>query len=230
MTHPFRFAVALVLASLLASGCGGPKQDEPAKSNLVLRQIDFELADAGKLPEGFTTALTGAGAPASWTVLQDPTSPHGPNVLAQTSDDPTSYRFPLAIFNDITAENVAVTVAFKPLSGKVDQAAGIVVRLKDKDNYYIVRANALENNVRLYHFINGKRTQFAGVDVPVNVNQWHTLGLRAHGPRFDVTMNGKLLFTAEDSTLTGAGRVALWTKADSVTYFDRLSIVTEATR
>jgi hypothetical protein len=117
-----------------------------------------------------------------------------------------------------------VSVRFKAVAGKVDQAGGLVARFKDKDNYYITRANALENNVRLYKVVDGSRKQFAGVNAKVTSGEWHTLRLVANGSHFEVFFDGKSLFTAADDTLKDAGRVGLWTKADSVTLFDDLRI------
>ena len=112
------------------------------------------------------------------------------------------------------------------MAGNVDQAGGIAVRLADPDNYYVVRANALEDNVRFYRVVKGAREQLEGANVKVTPNEWHQLGLRAEGERFTITFDGKPLFTATDRTFAGAGKVALWTKADSVTRFDRIEIKT----
>jgi hypothetical protein len=115
-------------------------------------------------------------------------------------------------------------VRFKPVGGKVDQAGGIVVRLTTPDDYYVVRANALEDNVGFYRVVKGKREQITGADAKVVFNEWHTLGLRAEGVRFTISFEGKQLFTAQDNTFVGSGKVALWTKADSVTHFDMITI------
>ena len=184
----------------------------------------FEDAPTGAPPSGFSFALTGGGGPVRWVVLEDPSAPAGPKVLAETSKDRTRDRFPLAILDGVEARNVAVSVRFKPVSGTVDQAAGLVVRLRDPRNYYIARANALENNVRLYRVVDGRRTQFAGVDVQVPRDRWQTLGLRVEGDRFAVALDGRELFTATDRTFADAGRVGLWTKADSLTHFDGLEV------
>lgn len=196
--------------------------------------LDFEAFELGKPPVGFSTALTGGGGPVSWVIQQDTTAPSGGKVLAQTSADGTSYRFPLCVYDTFTAKDVVVSVKFKPLSGKVDQAAGIVWRYKDKDNYYIVRANALENNVVLYKVENGKRTDlkpigaglFAyGKKTKVLQGQWSELRVAAQGNRFEISLNGDSLFVVEDNTFTEAGKVGLWTKADSVTLFNDLHLV-----
>ena len=100
------------------------------------------------------------------------------------------------------------------------------MRLQDADNYYVVRANALEDNVRFYRVVQGRREQLDGANLRVAPNQWHTLGLRAEGERFTVSYDGKMLFSVTDRTFAEAGGVALWTKADSVTRFDEITITT----
>jgi hypothetical protein len=115
-------------------------------------------------------------------------------------------------------------VRFKPVGGTVDQAGGIAVRLADPDDYYVVRANALEDNVRFYRVVSGRRQQIQGANLKVAANQWHMLGLRAEGDRFAVSFDDKPLFAAQDSTFANPGKVALWTKSDSVTHFDTIAI------
>jgi len=184
--------------------------------------IDLRSAHVGNLPDGFVPALTGRGGPTLWTVQNDPTAPGG-KVLAQTSAEPIDYRFPLLIDRNLSAKNLVLTVRFKPVSGRVDRAAGLVARLKDKDNYYVVRANALEDNVRLYKVVKGERRQFAGADVKVVSGQWQELGLKLEGNQFEISLNGHAIFTARDDTFADSGSIGLWTKADSVTYFADLS-------
>jgi hypothetical protein len=186
--------------------------------------FDFEDFLVGSVPEGFSAHLGGQGAPGAWRIQEDPSAPAGRRVLSQTSTDATSYRFPLCIYDRLTAKDAEVAVKFRAVSGKVDQAAGLVVRFQDANNYYIVRANALENNVRLYRVVAGRRQQFAGADVNVTSGQWHSLTLHVRGTHFKVFFNERLLFEADDATFSGAGKIGLWTKADSVTYFDNLTI------
>jgi hypothetical protein len=191
-----------------------------------MTRIDFETAPVGALPPGITGALTGSGGPVAWAVVEDPTAPAGPKVLAQTSIEKTDYRFPLAIFAAPAAADIDVAVRFKPVGGEVDRAAGIAIRLKDRNNYYVVRANALEDNVRLYRMVSGQRIQFAGANTKVPSGKWQELRLLARGSRFEVFLDGKSLYSATDTAIPSAGRVALWTKADSVTHFDDLRIQT----
>ena len=179
----------------------------------------------GAEPDGCSPALTGGGGPAKWIIVDS--EPDAPRGIAETSADPTDYRFPLCIVDGqafAQLGNVDVSVRLRPVAGKVDRAGGIAIRVKDAQNYYVVRANALEDNVRLYAVIDGNRQLFAGRSVKVTSNQWHTLRLRAVGDRFTVYFDGTALFGAVDRRLTQPGRVALWTKADSLTEFVDLSI------
>ncbi len=217
-------SAVLLLWALVALGCA----EAVGAAAREAISVDFDAAAVGELPAGFSTAVTGGGK-ASWQVVEDANAPSGRNVLAQTSTDKTSFRFPLCIYERLKAADVTVSVRFKPVSGTVDQAAGLVVRYRDKDNYYIVRANALEDNVRLYKVERGKRQQFAGVNVKVPAKEWQTLAWEVKGTHFRVFLNDSLLFEADDRTFSGVGKVGLWTKADSVTYFDDLTVkMTEA--
>lgn len=181
----------------------------------------FDFADdrVGRVPAGFTQALTGGGGPVAWAVRDGADG----RTLVQESVDDTSYRFPLCIYDRLRARDVAAEVRFKTLAGTVDQAAGLVVRYRP-ENYYIARANALENNVNLFKTVDGKREKIAEVDVAVAANQWHTLRFEARGPHLSVALDGKTVVTADDATFADAGKVGLWTKADSVTAFADLTI------
>jgi hypothetical protein len=186
--------------------------------------ISFDEAKSGEGPPGWTLTKTGDGMP-KWTVERDATAPSKPNVLKQSAEA----DYPLAIKD---ASNLLkdgfVEVKFKAVSGKDDQAGGVIWRCKDANNYYICRANALEGNVVLYKTEKGKRKALDivgrkggyGVKEPVAAKQWHTLRVEFTGNRFKTILNGKQLFEVEDSTFTDPGKVGLWTKADSVTLFD----------
>ena len=197
----------------------------PGSARAQARQVrqDFEAMPPGAPPQGFTLGLTGGGPPPRWVVLEDPSAPAGPHVLAETSRDRTDARFPVAILDGFEARDVAVSTRFRPVDGRVDQAAGLVVRFRDARNYYVARANALEDNVRLYRVVDGRRIQFAGAEAPIPRNRWQMLGLAVRGDRFEVSLEGRVLFVATDRTFAGAGRIGLWTKADSLTHFDALA-------
>ena len=150
-------------------------------------------------------------------------------------EDATSYRFPVCVLDGVSARDVDLSVRFKPISGRVDQAAGLVWRYQNQDNYYIVRANALEDNVVLYKVEGGKRTDLPlkgegrtyGKKSEVPARQWSTLRVVANGPVFEVYFNGSKLYDVEDKTFSKTGKVGVWTKADSVTQFDDLTVVTK---
>ncbi|MBM3836964.1 MAG: DUF1080 domain-containing protein [Verrucomicrobia bacterium] len=184
--------------------------------------IHFDNAASGSLPAGWIAGVTGKGAP-KWSIEKEDSAPSKPGVLKQSGEG----TYPWCVKNDVSLKDGYVEVKFKPLSGETDQAGGVVWRWKDADNYYIARANALEDNVRIYHFKNGKRTQFKTADLKVPANQWHTLRVEFEGSRFKVIFNGKPLYEAEDATFAEAGAVGVWTKADSVTLFDDFSFGTE---
>jgi hypothetical protein len=195
--------------------------------------INFENATAGAMPVGWTVAMTHAGGAPKWEVRSDDTAPSKPNVFAQVSTDRTAGRFPLAIWDRASLKDGTLTVKFKAISGSVDQGAGLVWRYRDPNNYYIVRANALEDNVVLYKVENGERRSLApkgavsntyGVKHTIPKQTWATLSVGFHGNLFTVSIDGQKLFDVEDSTFTGAGKTGLWTKADSVIYFDDFRI------
>jgi hypothetical protein len=215
MRRPLVFLVALAIGGALVTGISAAQK--------AATQIDIAAMQPGVAPEGFTFWRTGSGEAAEWRVVADP-SAAGQKAIAQTSKDTTDYRFPLAVYQPVSAKNVDVVVRFKPVAGTVDQAGGIAVRLTTPDDYYVVRANGLEDNVRFYRVLKGRREELKGSNTKVASNQWHTLGLRAEGERFTVSFDGKTLFTADDKTFANPGKVALWTKADSVTHFDSITI------
>ena len=196
------------------------------------RKVDFSDDGVGQPPKSFEFGHTAkAGAPGKWIVEAEGANKY----LAQVDADNTRGRFPVAVVSDISAADVDVSVRFKPVSGRVDQAAGLVWRYRDQDNYYIVRANALEDNVVLYKVENGKRTDLPvkgegrtyGKKAEVPAGQWSTLRVVANGRLFEVHFNGTKLYEVEDTTFTQPGKVGVWTKADSVTQFDDLTIVTK---
>jgi hypothetical protein len=195
------------------------------------RTIDFSQDTVDQPPKGFEFGHTaGVGRPGRWVIQTDGSN----KVLAQTDADSTRSRFPVAVLSDLTAPDVDLSVRFKPVSGRVDQAAGLVWRYQNQDNYYIVRANALEDNVVLYKVEGGKRTDLPlqgagrtyGKKTEVPAGQWSTLRVVANGPLFEVYVNGSKLYEVEDGTFSTAGKVGVWTKADSVTQFDDLTAVT----
>ncbi len=182
--------------------------------------FNFDTTQTGSPPSGWLAAQTGDGS-AKWTVEKDSTAPSAPQVLKQSGNA----DYPVCLATNVSFADGTLEVKFKPVKGEDDQAAGLVWRAKDASNYYVVRANALEGNVRSYKFVDGKRTQFGGVKKEVAASRWHTLKLEAAGATFKVWLNGEELFTSEDKTFTEAGAAGLWTKADSETLFDDFKVL-----
>ncbi len=185
---------------------------------------NFDSDTVGSVPAKFRSARTGQGTEGKWVVMSDATAPSKPNVVAQTSMDTTDYRFPLLIADEGSFKDLELSVRFKAVSGEVDRAGGLVFRLKDANNYYIVRANALEDNYRLYHVVAGNRRQFAGANFKVTSGEWHELRVECVGNKIICYYDGMKKIEATDDTFKDAGKVGLWTKADSVTYFDDLKV------
>ena len=191
--------------------------------------VDFTQDAVGQAPKGFEFGLTAKeGRPGRWVVQAEGKE----KLLAQLDDDRTRSRFPVAVLADLSPTDGDFSVRFKPVSGRTDRAAGLVWRYQDENNYYIVRANALENNVVLYKVQNGKRTDLPvqgagrtyGKPSKVPSGQWGTLRAVVRGSLFEVYHDGRKLYEVEDATFPRAGKVGVWTKADSVTYFDDLTV------
>jgi len=215
MPHP-QYRNAIIAATLFLIGV----------NDMSNHAIGFESTQTGAAPEGWTATLTGSGDP-KWTVESDATAPSKSMVLKQSG----RATYPLLLKNDSSIKDGFVEVKFKAVAGSQDRAAGIVWRAKDANNYYVTRANALEDNVVLYKTVNGVRTPLDivgrkggyGTNIKVPANIWHSLRVDFNASRFRVSLNGKQLFEVEDSTFVDAGKIGLWTKADSVTLFDQIT-------
>jgi hypothetical protein len=184
---------------------------------------NFDSDAPGKPPAGFTSYATADGPAGKWMVREMADAPSAKHVVVQTDADSTDNRFPVLIADKGEYADLDVSMKAKSISGKVDQGMGLVFRFRDPKSYYIVRANALENNFRLYKMVNGRRLQFAGANVRVSSGQWHTIRVVAKSDHITCWFDGKQLIDAHDKTYT-TGKIGLWTKADSVIAFDDLII------
>jgi hypothetical protein len=211
--------------ALLAGACSKPTparfttggDEVPAEPARTYRW-SFDDAAAGSLPADYISVL------GDWTVASESTAPSPPNVLRQTG----AYKnpdFPRAMVNGLTFVDLTLRVRCRPEKGDIDRACGLMFRAKDSDNYYVTRANALEDNVRLYRVVNGDRQEFASADLKVTSGEWHMLEVTAQGSKLEVSWNGRTVIQANDTTFA-KGKIGLWTKADSVTAFDDLEAVT----
>ena len=183
-------------------------QSVPAGAEQVWR---FDSEPVGSLPNG-AEAVSG-----SWAVRAEADAPSPPHTLCQTANT----RWPVLLLGPEAYADLDLSVRFKPISGREDQAAGLVFRAQDGGTYFITRANATENNVRLYTMRNDNRTQIAGADRPVASGVWHELAVEVRGDRIRVRYDGEWVIDHRDQSFS-AGRIGLWTKADSVTCFDDL--------
>ncbi len=189
-------------------------------------QVSFANDAIGAAPRGWTATMTGQGTP-KWTVDEDASATSKSKIVKQSG----RATYPLLLKNGTSVKDGFVEIQFKAMSGSEDRAAGIVWRAKDANNYYVVRANALEDNVVLYKTVDGRRSSLDivgrkggyGIKMPVLAGRWNTLRVEFAGSRFKVLFNGQAAFEVEDRTFTEAGQVGLWTKADSITLFDNIS-------
>jgi len=205
---------AVILVAALLGSAAFAEQE-------IMTAFNFDSDTPGQPPKGFEFALTGKGKPGKWIVQTVNDAPSGKNVLAQTDGDTTDYRFPIA-YTGPEMKDLRLSVNCKPVAGKGDQGCGIVWRLKDKDNYYITRANALEDNVHLYHTVNGRRVKFAGWNGKVTSGVWHELAMEMVGNHIQVFFDGNKVIDDHDDTFKDAGKFGVWTKADSIIQFDDL--------
>jgi len=193
--------------------------------------VTFEADAVGAAPKGWTATKTGRGDP-RWTIEQDQTAPSKSKIVKQSG----TATYPLLLKDNTQIQDGFIEVMFKAIAGSEDRAAGIVWRARDANNYYVVRANALEDNVVLYKTVEGVRSALDivgqkggyGVAVSVPANEWLKLRVEFKGSRFHILYNGQQLFEVEDATFRDAGKIGLWTKADSVTLFD--TVIYGATR
>jgi hypothetical protein len=195
--------------------------------------INFDSVKRGELPPGWTSTVTNHGQPSHWVVQPDPTAPSRPNVLAQSSKGGLRYRFPLCLFDRVTALDGDISVKMKILSGKDDQDAGVVFRATDQNNYYLVRASAREHNIVMFrvkdgHFepirCNGARMGSYGVLHPIKIGDWNLLRVTYKGSQATVYFNHRKVFEASDSAFNSPGRAGVWTNADTTAYFDDFRI------
>ena len=203
------FAVPLFLAAVLASS------GVSAQLLVPLTTPDGRVA--------CTQGMTGIGRPAAWQAIADAEGPSG-WVLAETAADPTDSRFPLCVNEQAVLRDLDATLRFKPVSGVRERVAGFIFRAQSANDYYVVRASALDNSVRLYRREKGKRRQVGGKEVPVESGKWHSLRVVAIADRFEVMLDGNSLFSATDRTLPQAGPMGVWSQADSVTYYGSLLV------
>jgi hypothetical protein len=170
-----------------------------------------------------TQGMTGVGRPQNWQAVADPDGPDG-WALTETAGDPADLRFPLCLNQQAVTRDFDATLRFKPISGTRAQVGGLLFRAQSASDYYVVRANSLDNSVRLYRMEKGKRRQLASKEAPLAAGQWHSLRVISNNDRFEVSLDGKPLFDVTDRSLPQSGPLGVWSQADSVTHYGSLLI------
>jgi hypothetical protein len=193
---------------------------------------------AGQSPTNFRSSLMGKGKPGEWKIVLDeeapllpPLSPNAPKVtkravLAQLGQDPADEHFPMLVYQGETFGDFTLTTRFKTVKGAVEQMAGIAFRLQDETNYYVVRASSLGNTFRFYKVLNGERGPLVGPEIPIPGGTWHDLTIECKGSAVRCLLDGKEQISVNDrANALASGRIAFWTKSDSVCYFGDTKIV-----
>ena len=187
------------------------------------REWNFD-SEAGTLPEGFQIGTLYDGRPAGdWKVQAIQTAPSPPHVLAQLMGKGAEHAYKVVLLKDPQAADLELEVAFLAVSGKGDQGGGLIWRATDDRNYYLTRANPLEQNIRLYHVVKGVRKMIANHDRIIDVKRWHRLKVKTEGCRIRVFYDDEPVFDQCDRTFA-SGMIGLWTKSDAITYFDNLKV------
>jgi len=182
--------------------------------------FNFENYTLGKAPTGWTAYLTGKGDLGKWQILEE----NGNKILAQTSRENFGYHFDVIVNDELSYKDVEITVKFKGTDGEEDQGGGPVWRYQDANNYYIARANPLENNYRVYKVIDGNRKQLKTINMDIKSGIWYTLKITMKGDKISCYFDGELKLEASDHSFPNSGKIGLWTKADAVTYFDDFQV------
>jgi hypothetical protein len=188
-------------------------------------KLDFEGAADGALPTGWRAAETaGSGRPGSWRVEETRGAPSGKHVLRLVESKNIGETFNLVMSEAVFPVDLDLAVKIHADAGEEDRGGGLLWRATDANNYYLVRWNPLEENLRAYKVVGGNRSMFQSVDVKADAAQWHAIGIHTKVKTFEVSFDGKTLITCEDGTFARPGRVGVWTKADAASSFDDLEV------
>ena len=220
--------MVVFIVTFILLACSKSEQSESEgqvvlQENLVMEAdttISFDNDEVGEMPAGWSNYLTGKGKLGKWGVRQDQDN----KVLVQASQENFGYHFDVIVWEESNYRDLQLSVKFKGVEGKEDQGGGPVRRYQDADNYYIARANPLENNFRVYKVVNGNRKQLASARIKIPSAEWHTIFIKMVGNHIECFYDGQKYLDVTDDTFKSSGKIGLWTKADAVTYFDDLQI------
>ncbi|MCF8719578.1 hypothetical protein [Nitrospina gracilis] len=242
------FILLPILFLCIALVAGADPEYEEASSQKVW---NFDSEPAGTLPPGFLVGTLVDGRPAGkWQVIDMKTSlnllgkldrsdhariskllqgkdpPSAPHVFAQLKSGGYFTDYNVVLVGETTVTDFDLQVSLLPIAGKADMGGGLIWRAQDHQNYYIARANPLEQNIRIYRVVNGVRYKLKNFNHIISVKTWHTLLVVARGSRFQVFFDEQPVLDVRDETFQAGGKIGLWTKADAVTYFDDLQLST----
>ncbi|MGE0472001.1 MAG: hypothetical protein AB7L09_26230 [Nitrospira sp.] len=176
------------------------------------------------LPSEFQIGTLFDGRPAGeWKMLETDRAKSPPGVLGQLMAKGAEHAYKTLLINGTKSSDIELAISFLPIDGKADMGGGLIWRATDDRNYYLTRANPLEQNIRIYRVVKGVRQMLKNFDQIIDVRQWHALRVLTNGCRIQVYFDDKQVFDLCDETFA-TGRVGLWTKSDAVTYFDDLKL------
>ena len=184
----------------------------------------FDEDQPGSLPGEFRVGTLFDGRPAGeWKVVPAEQAPSLPNVLGQMLGKGAEHAYKTVLIHGIQASDLELHVSFLPIDGKADMGGGLIWRAADDRNYYLTRANPLEQNIRIYRVVKGVRHMLKNFNQTIDVRHWHRLRVVHRGCQIEVFYDNTRVFDFCDKTFT-QGKVGLWTKSDAVTYFDDLQL------
>jgi hypothetical protein len=223
-----KFFGILSFSLLLLAACQ-PKIAKVGQTNKVLDSLflhydhndSFDKSSPGKIPDGWFSTITGKNTPGHWEVVENKDG----KSVGQTSSQGSGYLFNLLILKEPELADLALSVKIKAIGGKEDQGGGLVWRYQNSDNYYLARANPLENNFRVYKVIDGNRKQLKSYELPVSANIWHNITIIHRLNTIQCFYDSQLFLVTKDSSINNAGKIGLWTKADAQTLFNDLKVL-----
>jgi hypothetical protein len=229
----FAIAISMMIACTNSSSADGNEKsvntenseelsvpEKPQIGETAEIQITFDDEKVGEMPAGWSNAYTGKGGLGKWEIVED----NGEKALAQVSQKNGGYHFDVIVKDDTDYQDLEIEVDFKGVKGEEDQGGGPVWRYQDADNYYIARANPLEDNYRVYKVVDGNRKQLASASFDIPTGEWHKIKIRMIANHIVCFYDGEKFLDVKDDTFKESGKVGLWIKADAVTWFDDLKI------
>ncbi len=230
----FAIAISMMIACTNSSSADGNEKsvstenseqisvpEKPQTGETVETLFTFDDEEVGEMPASWSNAYTGKGGLGKWEIVEG----NGNKVLAQVSQKNGGYHFDVIVKDDTDYQDLEIEVDFKGVKGDEDQGGGPVWRYQDADNYYIARANPLEDNYRVYKVVDGNRKQLASAKFDIPSGEWHKIKVRVIGNHIECFYDGKKFLDVKDGTFKDSGKIGLWVKADAVTWFDDLKIV-----